>query len=139
MKNNKAAGPDDIRTEQLKHFGIETLKWIAKLMNKCIESMKIPKIWRKAHVTALLKPGKEPTDAKNFRPASLLCHLYKVLERMILNRINTFVDEKLIPQQAGFRPGKSCCGQILNLTQHIEDGFEENMITGVAFLDLSAA
>ena len=28
---------------------------------------------------------------------------------------------------------------ILNLTQHIEDGYEEGMITGTAFVDLSAA
>ena len=31
------------------------------------------------------------------------------------------------------------CGQLLNLTQHIEDGYERKMITGAAFVDLSAA
>lgn len=36
-------------------------------------------------------------------------------------------------------PGKSCCSQVLNLTQHIEDGYDRGMITGVAFIDLSAA
>ena len=45
----------------------------------------------------------------------------------------------LIPQQAGFRPGKSCCSQVLNLTQHIEDGFEFGQITAAAFVDLTAA
>ena len=39
------------------------------------------------------------------------------------------------PQQAGFRPGKSCCSQVLNLTQHIEDGFELGQITCAAFID----
>jgi Reverse transcriptase (RNA-dependent DNA polymerase). len=58
---------------------------------------------------------------------------------MILNRISGFVDDALIPEQAGFRPGKLCCGQVLNLTQYIEDGFEKELITGVAFIDLSAA
>ena len=38
-----------------------------------------------------------------------------------------------------FRSGKSCTGQLLNLTQHIEDGYEEGMITGTAFVDLSTA
>jgi hypothetical protein len=33
----------------------------------------------------------------------------------------------------------SCTGKILNLTQLIEDGFERKQITGVAFIDLSAA
>ena len=33
----------------------------------------------------------------------------------------------------------SCCSQVLNLTQHIEDGFELGQITGAAFIDLTAA
>ena len=53
--------------------------------------------------------------------------------------ISRLVDEKLTKDQAGFRPGRSCVGQILNLTQHIEDGYEKKMITGAAFVDLSAA
>ncbi|KAI5727952.1 hypothetical protein M8J77_009167 [Diaphorina citri] len=139
MKENKAPGLDEIRTEQIKRFGPETCKWILTLINECVQQCHIPKVWRKARVSALLKPGKDPTEAKNFRPVSLLCHLYKVMERMILNRISEFVDDALIPEQAGFRPGKSCCGQVLNLTQYIEDGFEKELITGVAFIDLSAA
>ena len=45
----------------------------------------------------------------------------------------------LIKEQARFRPGKSCTSQLLNLTQHIEDGYQRGMITGAAFVDLSAA
>jgi hypothetical protein len=88
---------------------------------------------------ALLKPGKAPTDASNFRPVSLLCHTYKMFERMILNRIKDKIDGKLIKQQAGFRAGKSCTGLILNLVEEIEKGYENNVITGTAFINLSAA
>lgn len=139
MKDNKAAGLDDIRVEQIKRFGPDTKKWILKLLNNCLSSRQIPKIWRKAKIVALLKPGKAPTDPKNFRPVSLLCHLYKMLERMILNRVAEPIDYTLIKEQAGFRPGKSCCGQVLNLTQHIENGYERRQLTGVAFIDLTAA
>ena len=45
----------------------------------------------------------------------------------------------LIPKQAGFRPGKSCTAQVLNLIQHVEDGFETGKITGIVLVDLSAA
>ena len=37
----------------------------------------------------------------------------------------------------GFRPRKSCTSQRLNLTQHIEDGYQKGKITGTAFVDLS--
>ena len=35
--------------------------------------------------------------------------------------------------------GVSTTSQLLNLTQHIEDGFERGQITGAVFVDLSAA
>jgi len=65
--------------------------------------------------------------------------MYKIFERVLLNKLIPFVDEKLIPQQAGFWPGKSSIGQILNLTQTIESGYEAKKITGVFFIDLTAA
>ena len=68
-----------------------------------------------------------------------MCHLFKLFERLILNRLGPITEEHLLQEQAGFRPGKSCTGHVLNLTQHIEDGFEKNEPTGVVFVDLTAA
>ena len=68
-----------------------------------------------------------------------MCHTYKLYEILILNRVSPLLEQHLIKEQAGFRPGKSCTSQLLNLTQHIEDGYQRGMITGVAFVDLSAA
>ncbi|CAI6371000.1 unnamed protein product [Macrosiphum euphorbiae] len=87
LKNRKAAGLDDICVEQIKEFGPKTKQWILELFNEIRSTYKLPKIWRKAHIIALLKPGKEPTSPKNFRPVSLLCHLYKAFERMVHNHI----------------------------------------------------
>jgi len=111
-----------------------------KFFNECRKTAKISKQWLKAKVIALLKPGKLPNDPKNFRPISLLCHMYKLYERLILNRIAPVIEENLIKNQAGFQPWKSCTSQILNLTQNIEDGFEtKKKITGAVFIDLTAA
>ena len=88
---------------------------------------------------AILKPRKDSSIPKNYRPISLLCQTYKLYERMTLNRIAPAIEQHLIKEQACFRSGKSCSSQLLNLTQHIEDGYEESMITGPAFADLSAA
>ena len=48
----------------------------------------IPKIWRKAKVIAVEKPGKDPSLAANYRPISLLSVCYKLLERLALQRIS---------------------------------------------------
>ena len=139
LKNNKAAGRDDILVEQLKHLGPKAHKWLLTMLNICFMENKIPTIWRQSKIIAMLKPGKDSSIPKNYRPISLLCHTYKLYERMILNRIAPTIEQHLIKEQAGFRSGKSCTSQLLNLTQHIEDGYEEGMITGTAFVDLSAA
>ena len=104
-----------------------------------METNPIPKIWRKSHVIALPKPGKDLSLPKSFRPISLLCHPYKQFERLLLGRLTAVVEPKIIPQQAGFREGKSTTGQLLNLVEHIEDGFEKRLVTGAVFVDLSAA
>ena len=109
------------------------------MLNKCFMENKIPTLWRQFKIIAILKPGKDSAIPKSYRPISLLCHTYKLDERMILNRIAPTIEQHLIKEQAGFRPGKSCTSQLLNLTQHIEDGYQESMITGTAFVDLSAA
>ncbi|XP_050066097.1 uncharacterized protein LOC126555181 [Aphis gossypii] len=104
LKNRKAAGVDDICTEQIKNLGPIAKKWLLDLFNNIKNTEQIPKIWRKSKIIALLKP-----------------------------------DDKLIKEQGGFRPGRSCTGQILGLTQHIENGYEKKKITGVVFIDLTAA
>ena len=93
------------------------------MLNKCFMENKIPTLWRQSKIIAILKPGKDSAIPNRYRPISLLCHRYKLYERMILNRI--------APTIVGFRP--------VNLTQYIEDGYQEGMITGTAFVDLSAA
>ena len=133
LKNNKAAGIDDILVDQLKDLGPKAHKWLHTILNTCFIENKIPKIWRQSKIIALLKPGKDSAIPKNYRPISLLCHTYKLYERLILNRVSPLLEQHLIKEQAGFRPGKSCTSQLLNLTQHIEDGYQRGMIKIVQF------
>ena len=139
LKNNKAAGRDDVLVEQLKNLGPKTHRWLLTMLNKCFMENKIPTLWRQSKIIAILKPGKDSAILKSYRPIPPLCHMYKLYERMVLNRIAPTIEQHLINEQAGFRPGKSCTSQLLNLIQHIEDGYQESMITGTAFVDLSAA
>ena len=45
----------------------------------------------------------------------------------------------IIKKQAGFRPGKFTTDQALNLTKHIENGYQNKMYNRVVFLHLTAA
>ena len=138
LKNNNAADRDDVLVEQLKNLGPNAHKWLRAMLNNCFINNKIPTMWR-PKIIAILKPGKDSSIPKSYRPISLLCHTYKLYEGMILNRIAPTIEQHLIKKQAGFRAGKSCTSQLLKLTQHIEDGYQECKITGTVFVDLSVA
>ena len=93
------------------------------------------KIWRQSKIIALLMPGKDSAIPNNYIPISILCHTYKLYEQIILNRIAPLVEQRLIKEQAGFSPGKSCTSELVNLTQYIEDDYQRSMITGTVFVD----
>ena len=120
LKNNKASGRDDGLVEQLKNLGPKAHRWLLTMLKKCFMDNKIPTLWRQSKIIAILKPGKDSAIPKSYRPISLLCHTYKLYERMILNRIAPTIEQHLIKE-------------------HIKDGYQESMINGSDFVDLSAA
>ena len=72
----------------------------------------MPPIFQKGIVIAILKPGKDGNDPDHFRPISLLCVPYKLLERLILERIQSKVNSVLPIEQAGFRNDRGCNEQM---------------------------
>ena len=139
LKNKKAAGIDDALGEHLKHLGSRAHRWLYSMLNVCFTESRIPKVWRQSKIIAILKPNKDSGIPKSYIPISLVCHMYKLYERPIKNRIAPSVDRHLINEQAGFRHGESCCSRLLNLTQHIRHDYQRGMIAGAAFVDLYAA
>ena len=80
LENNKAAGIDDILVEQLKHLIPRTRNWLHSMLNTCFTKNKISKVWRQSRIIAILKPRKDTSIPKSYRPISLLCHTYKLYE-----------------------------------------------------------
>ena len=139
LKSGKAQGPDHIAPEFIINFGMLMLNWLREFFSQCMHSLRLPKVWRRADIIAVLKPNKSADDAKNYRPISLLCVPLKLLERLLLSRLDPVIDPQLPPEQAGFRHGRSTTDQVKFLADDIEVGFEHNHKVGVALVDLTAA
>ena len=78
-------------------------------------------------------------DPKSYRPTSLLCVPYQILERLIYACVEPLIDPLIPKEQAGFRRGKSTVDQVVLLTQNIEDFFEAKKKAGAVFIDLTTA
>ena len=139
LKPGKAPGPDSICPELILHAGAALKSWLRDFLSSCLRRLKIPKIWRRALVVAIPKPGKPVGNPKSYRPISLLCVPYKILERLIYARVEPLIDPLFPKEQAGFRCGKSTVDQVVLLTHNIEDSFEAKKKAGAVFIDLTAA
>ncbi|XP_030754581.1 uncharacterized protein LOC115881295 [Sitophilus oryzae] len=138
-KSGKAPGFDGIRPEFLKNCGKHTRMWLSKFYSDILLTGHIPIELKKSKIVAVLKPNKPKNVPESYRPIALLSSCYKLLERMLLNRIGPLILEHTPVEQAGFRPHRSCVDQVLSLTIHIEAGFQKQQKTTVVYVDLTAA
>ena len=86
LKNNKAAGEDGITSELLKVGGTLVLKVLQRLFNSVLFDGTTPEAWNRGVVVLFFKKG-DKTLLKNYRPISLLSHVYKLFSRVITNRL----------------------------------------------------
>jgi hypothetical protein len=73
---------------QLKELLQEGLLNLMYILNAIIRLEYWPKSLKQAQFIMLPKPGKNPIDITSYRPISLLPTISKVLEKLILKRIN---------------------------------------------------
>ncbi|GFT23446.1 RNA-directed DNA polymerase from mobile element jockey [Trichonephila clavipes] len=100
-----------------------------------------PKSWKTAVVVPILKPGKNSALAESYRPISLLPVLSKLAEKIILARLNDYLEREkiLIPEQHGFRPRLSTSHQLLRVVEFIKEGNNNDECTAAVFLDIQKA
>src|SRR5699024_11187956 len=106
-KCRKAAGFDGIFPEFIKNLGSFALKWLTSLFNDIFVTARLPPEFKKTKVISILKKEKPPQEASSYRPISLLSVCYKILERMIYQRISPIIEDILPSEQAGFQPQRS--------------------------------
>ena len=122
----KSKGPDNIPSFILKQCRRELAYPLMLLYNKSLETSILPQDWRDANVKPIFKSG-DKTQCENYRPISLTCIAVKVFEKILLMKIERFVEEnKLIHNsQYGFRRNKSCESQLLQYTHYLCKNFDK--------------
>ena len=86
MKNKKAPGHDNITAEHLKNLGANGIHILVWIMNTIVETENIPQSLKKGLLCPLPKSRKDPTVKDFNRGITLLNTIYKLLEKIILNR-----------------------------------------------------
>lgn len=106
----KATGPDGIPNETLLRVSRIAPQVILDAFNRCLTENVFPERWKIARLVLLRKgPDKPVLAPSSFRPLCMLNSTAKLLERLLLIRINQHLDTtgQRSENQYGFRHGRS--------------------------------
>ena len=93
-----------------------------------------------ARVIPIHKDGPK-NNVANYRPISLLNSLSKVYEKLMYNRVISFLESNnsLFDMQYGFRSGRSCEQALLNAQNTLLDSLTKRQISLLLLIDFSKA
>ena len=100
----------------------------------------LPKQWKEGTVRALHKKGKKSV-CSNYRPVSLTSVVCKLLEYLLRDVLLKYLESnnKIVSNQYGFRPGYSCCSQLLNVMEDFSDFMDSSLDFDCIYLDFAKA
>ena len=143
LLNNKkvSVGMDGISNIMIQHLPNNMIDILLVIFNKCWIEGCIPSIWKESIVVPIPKPDKSKDDINNYRPISLTSHISKLMERIIIQRLNHFCSiNNIIPiNQAGFRKGRSTTEHLVKFTTQIKQQFARRKNVLATFFDISKA
>ena len=110
-------------------------------MNKSLSEGCMDGIKESVITPVLKKAGLDYEQLKNFRPVNTLLFLSKLTESVVLLRLNEHMSLNNLHEssQFGYKKFHSTETMILGLTDEVLRGFDENLVTVMIVVDLSAA
>ena len=140
LKNKKAAGPDGVINEMLKHGSGLIVDFLVKYFNALFDKGIYPDNWCKSIIIPLFKKG-DQNDPNNYRGISLCDVCGKLYSSIINNRLQEWIEENNITgeYQGGFKKGYSTIDHMFTLLALIQKQFAFNRKLYVAFIDFEKA
>ena len=140
LKQNKSPGPDGIHNRVLYEIRDEIAQPLTDLFRCSLDTGELPSEWKIANITPIYKKGRK-ADPNNYRPVSLTSAVCKMMERLVRDELENHLEKQglLSPSQHGFRKGRSCCTQLLEVIHDWADILEESKPIDVIYLDYRKA
>ena len=130
LKTCKSPGPDGLHPRLLHELANEIYLPLSIIFEASLKSIKIPKQWKIARVSAIHKKGNRKL-ASNYRPVRITSIVCRVLETIIRNFMVQFlVSNNLLSDfQFGFVKGLPTTLQLLNVLNDWTNSLENKFTT----------
>ena len=109
LPNKSSSGHDNISNILLKEIIDQLAPALEQVFNRSMTLGEFPTLMKLAEVVPLYK-SKEHFIETNYRPISLLTTMLKVLEKIVYQRVYSFLQDtgQIYDNQYGFRANHSC-------------------------------
>ena len=137
---SKATGSDGVPGSVLKACSDLLAPSLTALFNCSITSGVFPEKMKLAHISPLYKGG-DSTQAKNYRPVALLSIISKLLERIVYEQLNSYLQlwDILPDQQYAYRKQRSTEDALTVAIDRLYAARDDKKYSASVFIDLSKA
>ena len=118
------------------------LPYLTDLFNSSLASGIFPQCFKSALITPTLKKGcLDHNDLNNHRPVSILCFIAKILEKLVLSKVSTYLNSHNLYNtcQSAYRPGHSTETALPKFANDLFLSLNKGNISVLALLDFSSA
>lgn len=139
IKDSSSPGPIDVPNVFLKLLALPLAPVLMHIINYSMTTGYVPFCFKVGKQTPVFKSGE--VTISNYRPITVCTSLGKILEKVVRDRVETFLMENKIlnSKQFGFRRNHSTNHAMINLFETTLDGLDNNLKVGGIFLDISKA
>ena len=120
LKPNKAAGPDGFPAEFFKKYINLLVPPLIDMFKESFGNKKLPNTLEQACIKVFLKPGKNEHLCSSYRPISLLNVSFKVLSKILANRLEKCIGQLIHVDQTGFIKNRQGSDNIRKLFHVLE-------------------
>lgn len=122
LQPKKAPGEDCLTGEILRRAFKGNEEKFVGLFNLCLREGVFPDAWKLSLLRIIPKPGRTGSKISDFRPICLLPVLGKVLDRLIVSRVNYHLAARnfFSERQHGFVEGKSTASAVSSIVEWCE-------------------
>ncbi|XP_039119691.1 uncharacterized protein LOC120255989 [Dioscorea cayenensis subsp. rotundata] len=114
----KSPGPDGMNVEFYKFFWNDLEKHLVPAILYFFEKVVMPGAWGRTYIT-LIPKREHPKFVSDFRPISLCNVAYKIVTKILANRLKNVIACLVGKEQCGFVPGRSPVDNIIAVQEMI--------------------
>ena len=141
LRNSKACGPDELPVEIFKKHIKQLAAPLTHLINLTFTTGIFPEKIKDSIIIPVPKKNSIASEKSSYRPITLTSVISKIIEKVYLIRLLSFLHKnKIISEnQFGFQKHKSTTDAVLKTIDFILDQMDRKQVVMAAFLDLTKA